>query len=239
MERVGSLGLDVHITELDVALPPDGEWDATEELRQARSLWLAWLRACHLCLRGRAPATCACAAACQPPLRRAERCPRVQVMEKLYAGPFVAEIVEGTIPAWALSSLTFILAALMAFATGTSWGTMAILFPIVIPVAAMHAGAPGFEPILLGTSSAVLAGAVFGDHCSPISDTTVLSSIASASDHVDHTRTQAPYAIACGVASIVFGYIPYGLGAPAWVLVPAGVAALAIFLRVVGRPTEP
>lgn len=160
------------------------------------------------------------------------------VMEKLYAGPFVAELVEGAIPAWALSSLTFLLAALMAFATGTSWGTMAILFPIVIPVAAVHAGAPGFEPILLGTSSAVLAGAVFGDHCSPISDTTVLSSIASASDHVDHTRTQAPYAILCGAASLVLGYIPYGFGVPAWLLVPLGLIGLAGFLRIVGSPSD-
>ena len=160
------------------------------------------------------------------------------VMEKLYAGPFVAELGQGNLPPWALSSLTFLLAVLMAFATGTSWGTMAILFPIVIPVAATHAGAAGFETILLGTSSAVLAGAVFGDHCSPISDTTVLSSIASASDHVDHTRTQAPYAILCGVASLLLGYLPYSFGVPAWLLVPVGLVALAGFLRVFGAPSD-
>lgn len=160
------------------------------------------------------------------------------VMSDLHAGAFVADIVGASVPPWALSSLTFVLAALMAFATGTSWGTMAILFPIVIPVVALHGGTPLFEATLLGTSSAVLAGAVFGDHCSPISDTTVLSSIACASDHVDHTRTQAPYAILCGVAAIVLGYIPYGLGVPAWILVIVGCAALAGFLRLVGKPSE-
>ncbi len=160
------------------------------------------------------------------------------VMSDLHAGAFVAEIIGASVPQWALSSLTFVLAALMAFATGTSWGTMAILFPIVIPVVALHGGTPLFEATLLGTSSAVLAGAVFGDHCSPISDTTVLSSIACASDHVDHTRTQAPYAILCGIAAIVLGYIPYGLGVPAWILVIVGCAALAGFMRLVGKPTE-
>lgn len=160
------------------------------------------------------------------------------VMDSLHAGAFVAELIGDSVPQWALSSLTFVLAALMAFATGTSWGTMAILFPIVIPVVALHGDSALFEATLLGTSSAVLAGAVFGDHCSPISDTTVLSSIASASDHVDHTRTQAPYAIVCGLAAILLGYLPYAFGAPAWLLLIVGTAALAGLLRLIGRSAE-
>lgn len=161
-----------------------------------------------------------------------------KVMSDLHAGTFVAELIGDRVAPWALSSLTFVLAALMAFATGTSWGTMAILFPIVIPVVALHGGTDLYEATLLGTSSAVLAGAVFGDHCSPISDTTVLSSIASASDHVDHTRTQVPYAMVCGVTAVVLGYIPYGLGAPAWLMLLVGLAALFGVLRVFGKPVD-
>ncbi len=161
-----------------------------------------------------------------------------KVMADLHAGTFVATLIGDQLPPWSLSTITFVLAAVMAFATGTSWGTMAILFPIVIPVAALHAQAPGFEPILLGTSSAILAGAVFGDHCSPISDTTILSSIASAADHVDHTKTQAPYASLAGAVSLILGYIPFGLGAPAWVCLILGIASLIVFMRFVGKIPE-
>jgi Na+/H+ antiporter NhaC len=157
-----------------------------------------------------------------------------KVMNDLYAGQFVAQLIGGELPAWSLGVITFLLASIMAFATGTSWGTMAILFPITIPVVALHAGTPGFEACLLGTSSAILAGAVFGDHCSPISDTTILSSIASASDHVDHTRTQAPYAILCGVVAMVIGYIPFGLGVPATASIVVGIALLVAFLHFAG-----
>ena len=158
-----------------------------------------------------------------------------KVMNDLYAGHFVAQLIGGQLPIWSLGAITFLLASIMAFATGTSWGTMAILFPITIPVVALHVGTDGFETCLLGTSSAILAGAVFGDHCSPISDTTILSSIASAADHVDHTRTQAPYAILCGVVAVVLGYLPFGLGVPATVSIVVGLAALAAFLYFFGK----
>jgi Na+/H+ antiporter NhaC len=158
-----------------------------------------------------------------------------RVMGDLKAGEVVASLIAGAIPMWSLPTLTFLLAGLMALATGTSWGTMAILFPILLPVVAEHQGAPGFYELLIGSTSAVLAGAVFGDHCSPISDTTVLSSIASASDHVDHTRTQAPYALLCAAAAIVFGTLPLGLGAPPWLLLPLGLLALYGALRALGR----
>ena len=160
------------------------------------------------------------------------------VMDDLRAGPYVAQLVGETVPPWSLGALAFLLAGVMAFATGTSWGTIAILFPIVVPVVALHTGTPGFENVLLGTTSAILAGAVFGDHCSPISDTTVLSSIASAADLLDHTRTQAPYAILCAFAAIFIGYIPYGMGVPAIALLGVGLLALLVFLRVVGRRPE-
>src|SRR5690606_25612211 len=92
---------------------------------------------------------------------------------------------------------TFIVAAFIAFATGTSWGTFAIMLPIAVP-AAVTLGQP-IEPFV----AASLAGGVFGDHASPISDTTIISSMAAATDHIDHVRTQLPYALLAGVAAAV------------------------------------
>ncbi len=161
-----------------------------------------------------------------------------KVMEDLRAGAYVAGALGDTLPAWTLPSLTFILAGLIALATGTSWGTMAILFPIVIPLVAAHRADPAFEAILLGTASAILGGSVFGDHCSPISDTTVLSSIASASDHVDHTRTQAPYALLCAAVTLGIGYIPLGFGLSPWVSMGLGLVVLLAVLRLFGRVPE-
>ena len=161
-----------------------------------------------------------------------------KVMNDLAAGLYVADLVGAHLPPWSLSTVAFLLAAVLAFCTGTSWGTMAVLFPVLVPVVALHTGTPGFETVLLGSTSAVLAGAVFGDHISPISDTTVLSSIASASDHVDHTRTQAPYALLCGGVAVGIGYLPYAFGLPtpvAWVL---GFLCLAGVLWFVGRRSE-
>ena len=88
----------------------------------------------------------------------------------------------------------------MAFATGTSWGTFALMVPIAVPLATAMAGP---LPLYL---AAVLGGGVFGDHCSPISDTTIISSMASASDHIDHVRTQIPYALV-GAAGTVALYL--------------------------------
>jgi Na+/H+ antiporter NhaC len=157
------------------------------------------------------------------------------VMSRLQAGPYLASALGSALPAWSLPTLTFLCAALLAFATGTSWGTMAILFPVITPLLAMHGDAPGFEPLLFGTCSSVLAGAVFGDHCSPISDTTVLSSVACAADHVDHTRTQAPYAITVAGVAIACGTLPLGFGLPAGLGLAVGLGVLAGILWVVGR----
>ncbi len=162
-----------------------------------------------------------------------------KVMGDLRAGAAVADLVGTALPGWSLPTVTFFLAALMALSTGTSWGTMAILFPIIIPVLAAHQADPAFANMLIGTTSAVLAGAVFGDHCSPISDTTVLSSIAAASDHMDHTRTQMPYALFVGAFSVLFGTLPVGLGLhPGACLVLAGGGLTAVFWFIGRRSDE-
>ncbi len=137
-------------------------------------------------------------------------------------------------PVWIPASV-FVLAAVVSFATGTSWGTMAILFPLVVPLA--HQIAPGNETLLLGTVSSILAGSVWGDHCSPISDTTVLSSMATSCDHMDHVRTQLPYAVFIGVVSLLCAELPVAAGwyGP-WVGLLVGTAVLIAAFELLSRP---
>jgi Na+/H+ antiporter NhaC len=162
------------------------------------------------------------------------------VTEVLGTAPYISGLLEGNLPAQLLPALVFVTAASIAFATGTSWGTMGILLPIVIPLAVALGGAVEPEAgtayvILIGSIASVLAGSIFGDHCSPISDTTVMSSMASACDHVDHVRTQLPYALVVGVVGIVIGNIPTAYGFPVWVSLLLGAAILFALLRFYGQ----
>lgn len=140
-----------------------------------------------------------------------------------------------------LPLIAFIIAGLTAFATGTSWGTMAILMPIIIPLAyhlpLQHAAVDAFtaQQIFISSIASILAGATFGDHCSPISDTTIMSSMASGSDHIDHVRTQIPYALIAAAAAILFGYLPAGFGWSNWIMLPLGMLALFLTVRFFGR----
>ena len=139
-----------------------------------------------------------------------------------------------------MPALSFVLAAAIALSTGSSFSTMALLIPISLRVTweLLGTSVPD-DPVLLGTLGAVLAGAIFGDHCSPISDTTVLSSAAAGCDHLDHVGTQAPYAFVVAVASLLVGYIPIGWGVPVWLCLPFGVAVAIAVPRLLGRvPVE-
>lgn len=165
------------------------------------------------------------------------------VTEALGTGPYLSGLLQDTLPLGLLPVIVFITGAAISFATGTSWGTMAILFPVTIPLAvAMGAGVDfaggSHYSILLGVISSVMAGSIFGDHCSPISDTTVMSSMASACDHIDHVRTQMPYALVVAMVGMLVGDIPTAYGLPPWVSLAAGVAILYLVLRYVGRPVE-
>jgi Na+/H+ antiporter NhaC len=142
-----------------------------------------------------------------------------------------------------LPLLIFLVAGAVSFATGTSWGTMAILVPVTVPLALETCRIHGFDPgpshrILLGSVSSILAGAVWGDHCSPISDTTVLSSMATSCDHMDHVRTQLPYALLVGVVGILLGDLLSAFGLSPWLSILFGIIVLAIVLRFVGRPAR-
>lgn len=148
----------------------------------------------------------------------------------------IAAVGDWIAPAW-IPATVFIMAALVSFATGTSWGTMAILFPLVVPLA--HQIAPGDQTILFGTVSSILAGSVWGDHCSPISDTTILSSMATSCDHMDHVRTQLPYALLIGLISLVCAELPVAAGwyGP-WVGLAIGCVAVIVVFELVSRPVR-
>jgi tetracycline resistance efflux pump len=119
------------------------------------------------------------------------------VTVEMGTGAYVAGIVGGRVPLPLLLPILFLVAGGIAFATGSSWGTFGIMLPMAVPVA-ITLGLPP-TPFI----AAVLSGGIFGDHASPISDTTIVSSLASASDHIEHVRTQAPYALLAGAVAII------------------------------------
>lgn len=140
-------------------------------------------------------------------------------------------------------TIVFILAAVLSFATGTSYGTMGILLPIVVTLAHALLGMQGeriaaTNPILLASVGSVLAGAVFGDHCSPISDTTILSSQSCVCDHISHVITQFPYALLVAIVIIIFGTLPLGWGVSVWLLLPLQVVVLYFVLNTAGQNVE-
>lgn len=158
-----------------------------------------------------------------------------QVCTDLATADFLKSAVGPSLPPAMLPVAVFLVAAAVSFATGTSWGTMAIFTPLAVPWALEAAS--GDPQVLAATVSAILGGSVFGDHCSPISDTTILSSMASGCDHVDHVRTQLPYALLAAAVAVFAGYLPEALlGVTPWILLVAGVLAIGLWVRVVGRP---
>ncbi len=165
------------------------------------------------------------------------------VSTALNAKGYLISILGDSIPAAWLPATVFLLAAITAFATGTSWGTMGILVPLVIPLtwAVMTVnGMTGLSDmhIMYSAVSCVLAGAVWGDHCSPISDTTVLSSIASGCNHIEHVRTQIPYALIVGGIAVAFGTVPSGYGVSPWVSLLVGGVIMWATLRFFGRRAD-
>ena len=163
------------------------------------------------------------------------------VADQVHTADFLVSTLGEALPAGIIPALVFILAAAVAFATGTSWGTMGILIPLVLPLAWAVMSRDGADPhanlpIMYSTAACVLAGAVWGDHCSPISDTTILSSMASGCDHIDHVRTQLPYAMVVGTVGLAAGTIPTGFGVPWWIALPLAVATLIAVHRLIAKP---
>lgn len=163
------------------------------------------------------------------------------VTDDLHTAEFITQVLGSSVPAVFIPAITFILAAAVSFSTGSSWGTMAILYPLIIPACwevSTASGMPPEEimPILYNTVACVLAGSVLGDHCSPISDTTILSSLASNCNHIDHVRTQLPYALTVGVVSILVGTIPGAYGVPFYITLPVGLILLYLIVHFLGKP---
>jgi Na+/H+ antiporter NhaC len=143
-------------------------------------------------------------------------------------------ITDGLDPSL-LPTLSFIISALMALATGTSWGTMSIMFPLLMR--ATYVSSDGDPRIVYSTVAGILSGAVAGDHVSPISDTTVLSALACECQLMAHVRTQMPYAVVVSIVSILFGTLPYGRGA--WhnmVGISLGTVVLIAFVYLICKP---
>src|SRR5699024_6396498 len=155
------------------------------------------------------------------------------IIENLETGAFLAMLVEGNLPLWLLPAALFILACFMAFATGTSWGTFAIMVPIAVSIIGE------IQPEwILPAVGAVLAGSVFGDHISPISDSTILSSVGAESNLMDHFTTQIPYALITSVASSI-GYIVFGLTSNVFIGLRVSVIVLDSLLLVLKQKRKP
>ena len=166
------------------------------------------------------------------------------ITKDMHTADFISNVlIASNVSPILLPSFTFILSALIAFSTGSSWGTMAILYPLILPASWALCHSAGMNDsesmnIFYITVSAILAGSVLGDHCSPISDTTILSSLASSCNHIEHVRTQLPYALTVGGVSIFAGLIPAAYGVSSWILIPAGFILLYLIVKYAGSKSE-
>ena len=166
------------------------------------------------------------------------------ITEHMHTATFISNsMLEMSLSPFLVPSITFILAALVSLSTGSSWGTMAILYPLILPATWLISQDYGLEyatsmSIFYNVVACVLTGSVLGDHCSPISDTTILSSLASSCNHIDHVRTQLPYALTVGSVSVFVGTLPAAYGISPLILFPLGLALLYAIQWILGKKSE-
>ncbi len=163
------------------------------------------------------------------------------VCGELGTAQYLTALIGDSIPPVLLPAILFLLASAIAFATGSSWSTMMILLPLVVGLSfSLGETIPlGGYTLMLMSIGSVLEGSIFGDHCSPISDTTVLSSVSSASNHMDHVRTQAPYALVTMGVALAFGYLPCAIfGISPWLAIAMGSVALIALMFAIGRRAD-
>ena len=166
-----------------------------------------------------------------------------ETTEILQTAKYLVSVLGAFLPVAFIPTIVFILSAATAFATGTSWGTMGIFYPIVVPlvwqVLLMNGLAdPDHMFILYSSVACVLSGAVWGDHCSPISDTTILSSMASGCSHIDHVTTQLPYAITVASIALLLGTIPTGFGISPWIMILIGLSTVVASVFILGKKVD-
>ncbi len=161
--------------------------------------------------------------------------------EQLSTATFITNnLIALNFSPYLIPAVTFVLAGAVAFSTGSSWSTMAIVYPIMLPATWILCNELGWDAdqsltIFYNVVSCVLAGSIFGDHCSPISDTTILSSLASSCNHINHVRTQMPYALTVAGVSIVMGTIPAAFGLPFYITLPMGIAVCWLIISFIGK----
>ncbi|MFV0504763.1 MAG: Na+/H+ antiporter NhaC family protein [Lachnospirales bacterium] len=159
------------------------------------------------------------------------------VIGDLGTSAYLANLVYKVgVPAFLLPSIIFVISSLVSFSTGTAYGTMGVIMPLAVSIAVLS-GNSDYNLTIVCTS-AVLTGAIFGDHCSPISDTTILSSMGSSTNHINHVRTQMPYSLFIAGVTILVGYIPAGLGVSPLIIIPAGLLVTFILLNIFGEKYE-
>ena len=150
-------------------------------------------------------------------------------ISQLGTATWLSESLQGRLPVAFLPAGIFLLGAVISFSTGTSWGTMGVLMPLAIPVIfSLTEGSVDVDRdrLVVAAIGAVFSGAVFGDHCSPFSDTTIVASIASGVEPLDHVRTQLPFALIAGAVALLVGFVPLGFGLPAVLCLGAGFLLL-------------
>lgn len=165
------------------------------------------------------------------------------VIKELGTSRYLVEMLSQSTPKFILPAVIFVLGSFISFSTGTSYGTMGILMPLAIPLAsavALNYGLSGeaYHAYMIVSISSVLTGAIFGDHCSPISDTTILSSMGAGCSHMNHVGTQIPYTLSVGAITIVVGYLPVALGLNIWIALILGLIATYLLVRFVGKKVE-
>lgn len=164
-----------------------------------------------------------------------------EVTTELHTATFISRVlINFKLAPWLMPAITFLMAALVAFSTGSSWGTMAILYPLILPASWLICHNDGLDhvatmAIFNNVVSVVLAGSVLGDHCSPISDTTIMSSLASGCNHINHVKSQMPYALVVGAISILFGTIPSAIGIPVIPLLLVGILVMYLIVKYLGK----
>ena len=163
--------------------------------------------------------------------------------EQLDTAGYIISLIGDTVQPRFLPAIAFVAAGAMAVSIGSSFTTMGLMIPVFIPlsVAVLTASADttiAHEPVFLATVGAILAGAIFGDHCSPISDTTVLTCLATRCDLMDHVTTQIPYALLAGITSLVICIVPTSHGLPWWLMLPLGFVVMVTAHRFMARPVD-
>lgn len=161
------------------------------------------------------------------------------IMGDVGTANYIVGLIGDSIPGGMLPAIIFVISCLISYATGTSWGTMPLMFPLALPLVATFVEDPTESPLIIATIAAVLSGAIFGDQTSPISDSSIISSATVKCDLLHHIKTQTPYELLPAAFAVV-GLLITGIsGIPIWVILIAETIVTILFVRFIGKTTDP